>query len=326
MTKKKTKPFHLVLALAVSTISTLSFAQSYPTKPITLVVGFTPGGAADFTARTTAVALSKVLGQTVIVENKPGAGSSLAAEYVSRGTPDGYTILIASPSSILVNPVMKPELKHNVSSLVPVTKVSSAPLIMAVTPAAGINSVAELVAAAKKAPGKLNYGSSGSGSAPHLGMVYFSSVAGIEMQHIPFKGGSQATQSVISGRVEVFFGTPPSTLPFVKAERLKGLAVSTPQRSPYAADLPGMAELGYPDFNYSFWYGLFAPAGTPPEIVKKLQQATAQAMSGEVPKLTLAREATEVSLSSSPEDFAAFLKEDAKLWTRLIKDSGAGAK
>ncbi len=325
----KTKALHFVRVLAVSgisAVSTLAVAQTYPMKPIKLIVGFTPGGAADFTGRATAEALGKILGQPVVVENKPGAGSSLAAEYVSRSAaPDGYTILLASPSSISVNPAMKPGMTHTVGSLVPISQVSSAPIVLAVNPNLGINSLADLIAAAKKSPGKLNFASSGNGSAPHLGGVYFARAVDIDIQHIPYPGGSQASQSVIAGQVQLTFGTPPSVLPFVKADRLKGLAVSTPKRSPFAPDIPGMAELGYPQFNFSFWYGLFAPAGTPPDIIKKLHAATQLAMNADGPKAALAREATEVALSKSPEDFAAFLKEDAKLWTRLVKDSGAKA-
>ena len=320
----KTKALHFVRVLAVSgisAVSTLAVAQTYPMKPIKLIVGFTPGGAADFTGRATAEALGKILGQPVVVENKPGAGSSLAAEYVSRSAaPDGYTILLASPSSISVNPAMKPGMTHTVGSLVPISQVSSAPIVLAVNPNLGINSLADLIAAAKKSPGKLNFASSGNGSAPHLGGVYFARAVDIDIQHIPYPGGSQASQSVIAGQVQLTFGTPPSVLPFVKADRLKGLAVSTPKRSPFAPDIPGMAELGYPQFNFSFWYGLFAPAGTPPDIIKKLHAATQLAMNADGPKAALAREATEVALSKSPEDFAAFLKEDAKLWTRLVKD------
>ncbi|MDB5841740.1 MAG: hypothetical protein JWQ23_3692 [Herminiimonas sp.] len=318
------KIFKLISALALSGVCAAASAQAYPNRPIRLIIGFTPGGAADFSGRTAADALSKVLGQPVVVENKPGAGSSLAAEFVARNSaPDGYTILIASPSSISVNPALSPKQSHSVQNLVPITKITNAPLILAVSPNLGINSVADLVATAKKSPGKFNYASSGNGSAPHLGGVYFNRTADIDMQHIPFKGGAQAVQSVIAGDVQVTFGTPPSVLPFIKANRMRGLAVSTPQRSPFAPDLPGMAESGYPQFNFGFWYGFFAPPGTPPDIVKKLFDATTVAMQRPEVKTALAREATEVALSASPEEFSAFLREDSKLWVKLVKDSGA---
>jgi tripartite-type tricarboxylate transporter receptor subunit TctC len=317
------KKITLISTLVLSSVCADALAQAYPNRPVRLVVGFTPGGAADYVGRNVGDALGKALGQPVIVDNKPGAGSSIAAEYVAKATPDGYTILIASPSSISVNPALNPRLSPNVNSLVPISKVTNSPLVIAVNPGIGVNSVRDLIAAAKKAPGKIDYASSGNGSAPHLGAVLFSQNAGIDLMHIPYKGGSPGVQSVVAGETQVTFGTPPSVLPFIKAGRLRGLAVSTPDRSPLVPDLPGMTEAGLPAYKIGFWYGFFAPAGTPPEIVKKLYDATMVAMKRPEMKAALAREGTEVTVSSSPADFAAFLKEDAKFWAKLAKDSGA---
>jgi tripartite-type tricarboxylate transporter receptor subunit TctC len=317
------KKITLISTLVLSSVCADALAQAYPNRPVRLVVGFTPGGAADYVGRNVGDALGKALGQPVIVDNKPGAGSSIAAEYVAKATPDGYTILIASPSSISVNPALNPRLSPNVNSLVPISKVTNSPLVIAVNPGIGVNSVRDLIAAAKKAPGKIDYASSGNGSAPHLGAVLFSQNAGVELMHIPYKGGSPGVQSVVAGETQVTFGTPPSVLPFIKAGRLRGLAVSTPDRSPLVPDLPGMTEAGLPAYKIGFWYGFFAPAGTPPEIVKKLYDATMVAMKRPEMKAALAREGTEVTVSSSPADFAAFLKEDSKFWAKLAKDSGA---
>lgn len=297
-------------------------AQSYPSKPIKLIVGFTPGGAADFTGRVTADAIGKVLGQPIIVENKAGAGSSIAAEYVAKAAPDGYTILIASPSSMSVNPAMNPKKTHNVGNLVPISRITNSPLVLTTNPSMGIQSLKDLVALAKKSPGKLNYATSGNGSAPHLGAVYLRQVTGIDIQHVPYKGGAQAVQAVLAGDVELTFATPPSVLPFIKQNRLKGLAVSTPARSPFAPEIPGMAEAGYPNLNMNFWYGFFAPPGTPPEIVNKLFEATSTALQKPEVRSALAREASEVALSRSPAEFSQFLKEDAKFWEKLVKESG----
>ena len=298
-------------------------AQSYPDRPVRLVVGFTPGGAADYVGRNVGEALSRVLGQPVVVENKPGAGSSIAADFVSKAPPDGYTVLIASPSSISVNPALDAKRAPAVESLLPVTKVSNSPLVIAVNPGLGINSIADLIATAKKTPGKLNFASAGSGSAPHLGGVLFNQLAGVDIIHIPFKGGGPAIQSVIAGDTQVTFATPPSVLPSVKSGRLRGLAVSTPERSPLVPDLPGMKEAGLPAYKLDFWYGFFVPAGTPPDIVKKLYDATAVAVQRPEVKAALAREGTDVSLSASPADFAAFLKADNAFWSKLSRDSGA---
>jgi tripartite-type tricarboxylate transporter receptor subunit TctC len=307
----------LPLVLAVMTGSLQ--AQSYPNKPIKLVVGFTPGGAADYVARNLSVPLGQALGQSIVVENKPGAGSSIAADQVAKSAPDGYTILLASPSSISVNPALNPKLTYKASDLLPVTKVTSSPIVIAAYPGAGISNVKELIAKAKQDPGGLNYSSSGNGSAPHLAGALFGQVADIKMTHIPFRGGELAVQSVIAGDTQLTFGTPPSVLPMVQAGRLKGLAISLRERSPLAPGLPGMREAGLPDYSIEFWYGLFVPVGTPPEIVQKIFDATQVALKNPNLKAALAREGTDVSTSASPAAFAKFLAEDEKFWVKLVK-------
>jgi len=303
-----------------------AFAQSYPTKPVRLVVGFAPGGAADLVARAFQEPLGRSLGQPVVVENKPGAGSSIAAEFVAKSPADGYTFLIASPSSILVNPLLSPKAGFQpVKDLVPVSKVSSSPLILAVNPGLGVTNLRELIAYLKKHPNKVNYGTSGNGSAPHLSAVLFMRLAGVEMVHVPYKGGAPSVQSVLAGDTQLAFATPPSVLHLVQAGRLRALAITSRQSTPLIPGVPGMEEAGLPGYEISFWYGFFVPAGTPVDAVKKLFAATEQALKQpEVAKI-LAREGTETSGSASPEDFGAFLNEDAKLWARLVKESGAKA-
>jgi tripartite-type tricarboxylate transporter receptor subunit TctC len=313
----------LCAALVLCSIGADALAQAYPSKPIRLVIGFAPGGAADVVARTVGEAMSRLLGQQIFVENRAGAGSSIAAESVAKSAPDGYSLLIASPSSISVNPAIDPKLNYRPSDLLPVTKITASPLVIVVNPATGITSVKELIAAAKKSPGKLNYASAGTGSAPHFGAVLFRRIAGIDLVHIPYKGGAPAVMSVVAGDTQVIFATPPSVLPMVRAGRLRALAVTSNDRSPLMPDIPGMAEAGLPEYGISFWYGFFVPAGTPPDIVKKLFETITIAMQRPEVKATLAREGTEVTLSRSPDDFAAFLAEDAKLWERLVKESGA---
>lgn len=309
--------------LAALAFSCLAAAQGYPNKPIRLVVGFAPGGAADTVARAYSEHIARFLGQPVIIENRAGAGSSIAAENVAHSPPDGYSVLIASPASISVNPALNPKLGYKPADLAPITKVSSSPLVLVVNPATGITSVKDLVATAKKEPGRLNYATSGVGSAPHFGAVLFSEITHIKMEHVPFKGGAPAVVSVVAGDTQVTFATPPSVLPMVKAGRLRALAVTSPERSPLMPDIPGMVEAGFPDYAISFWYGLFVPAGTPPDIVWKLYDATMHAAQRPEVKAALAREGTEVSTSKSPTEFAAFLAQDAKFWVQLVKDSGA---
>lgn len=313
----------LLLALAASAAACDARAQAaeYPSRPIRIVVGFAPGGAADYVARAMSDAFAKSIGQSVSVENKPGNGSSIAADAVARSPADGYTLLIASPSSISVNPALNPALPYSAKDLAPVTKMTTSPLVLAVNPATGIRSVSELIAAARKDPGKLNYSSSGNGSAPHLGAALFSQLTGVKMTHVPYRGGAPAIQSVVAGDTQLTFGTSPSVLPMANAGRLLALAVSTRERSPLVPGIPGMREAGLPDYNLEFWYGMFVPVATPPVIVRKIHDATVAAMQTPAVKAALEREGTEVSLSGSPEQFATFLAEDAKFWVNLVKSA-----
>ena len=318
------KKLNLTLAaLSLGALAITAQAQSapYPSKPIRLVIGFAPAGAADYVARTMSDAFGKALGQTVIVDNKPGNGSSIAADIVAKAPADGYTLLIASPSSISVNPSLNPKLAYKPSDLQPVTKITTSPLVLAVNAQTGIRSVRDLIAAAKKDPGKLNYASSGNGSAPHLGASLFTLITGTELTHVPYKGGAPAVQSVMAGDTQLTFGTSPSVLPQTNGGKLRAIAVSTRERSPLMPDLPGMREAGLAEYNLEFWYGLFVPAGTPPAIVRKIYDAAIEAMQQPGVKAALAREGTEVSVSASPEQFGSFLVEDGKFWVQLVKSA-----
>ena len=299
-------------------------AQTYPTKPIRLVVGFDAGGAADIIARAMSDPLSRALGQGIIVENKPGAGSSLAAALVARAAPDGYTIMIASQSGMIVNPLINKSVTYDTQrDFVAITQVTSSPLVVAVNPSLPVTSIRELIAEAKKNPGKLNFATSGNGSLPHLATALFDALAGIEMVHIPYKSGGLSVQSVLAGDTHVTFATSPSVMPLVQTGRLRGLAVTTRVRSPLIAGLPGMEEAGLANYSLSIWYGFFAPAGTPREIVKRLFDATVQTLQDARLKEILARDGTETAASRSPEDFAAFLREEARVIARVIRETGA---
>ena len=309
------------LALCACAATAVAQPAAFPSKPIRLVIGFAPAGAADTVARAMSDAFGKALGQPVVVDNKPGNGSSIAADIVAKSPADGYTLLIASPSSISVNPALNPKLAYTPADLLPVTKITTSPLVLAVNPATGIHSVPELVAAAKKDPGKLNYSTSGNGSAPHLGAALFTLLTDTQMTHVPYRGGAPAIQSVMAGDTQLTFGTAPSVLPQVGGGRLRAIAVSTRERSALVPELPGMREAGLPDYHLEFWYGMFVPAGTPPAIVRKIYDATVVAMQQPAVKALLAREGTEVSVSSSPQQFADFLAEDGKFWVQLVKSA-----
>lgn len=312
-------------ALAWAVVGASAHAQSaapYPNKPVKLLVGFAPGGAADHVARSMSDAFGRALGTSVVVENRAGAGSSIAAEIAAKAPADGYTVLIASPSSISVNPALNPKLGYSPKDLAPVTKITTSPLVIAVNPSIGIHSLQDLMARAKKEPGRINYATSGNGSAPHLGGALFTQLANVELTHIPFRGGGPAIQSLIAGDTQVTFGTPPSVLPMIQAGRLKGLAVSTTERTALVPGVPGMREAGLPEYSIEFWYGIFVPAATPAPVVKKIYEAAQWAMGQPNVKAALAREGTDVELSKSPEQFAAFLQEDAKFWVKLVKSAG----
>ena len=308
-----------VLSVACAAAS----AQTYPTKPIRLVVGFAPGGAADIISRAIGDPLGRALGQGIIIDNKPGAGSSLAVEFVAKSAPDGYTILIASQSGMIVNPAINKNVGYSIErDFAPITLVTSSPLVVAVNPALSARSVSELIVEAKKAPGKLNYASSGNGSVPHLALALFSALTGVEMVHVPYKSGGQSVQSVLAGDTQVTFATSPSVLPLVQAGRLRALAVTSRARSPLVPNLPGMEEAGLAGYDLSVWYGFFAPAGTPVEVVKRLFDATGLTLQNPKLKEILARDGTETVSSRSPEDFGAFVGRETKLWGPVIRNAG----
>src|SRR3989475_2010608 len=310
----------LVILLSACTAS----AQTYPTKPIRLVVGFAPGGAADIIARAMSEPLTRALGQGIIVDNKPGAGSSLAAEYVAKVAPDGYTIMIASQSGMIINPIVNKNISYDAErDFVAITQVTSSPLVVAVHPSLPVKSIPELIAEAKKNPGKLNFATSGKGSLPHLATTLFDALAGVEMVHIPYKSGGLSVQSVLAGDTQVTFATAPSVMPLVQAGRLRGLAVTTRARSPLIAGLAGMEGARTANYSLSILYGFFAPVGTPRNIVKRLFDATVQTLQEARVKEILARDGTETAASRSPEDFAAFLREDASVIARVIRETGA---
>lgn len=319
---------HFALACTLSVTASQAFAQlsDYPNRPVRVVVGFAPGGAADTVARIMSDAFGKALKQPVVVENKPGAGSSIAADYVVKAAPDGYTVLIASPSSISINPALNPGLSYTAKDLKAVTKITTSPLVLAVSSKTDIKTVADLIKAAKANPDGLNYASSGNGSAPHLGAALFTLLTNTKMTHVPYRGGAPAIQSVMAGDTDLSFGTAPSVLSQVNSGKLRAIAVSTSEKSALVPNLPGMREAGLPDYNLEFWYGIFVPQNTPAPVVKKLYEAATYAMAQPEVKAALAREGTETSMSKSPEDFDKFLVEEDKFWVKLAKSASIAVK
>lgn len=303
---------------AAATVSAASFALDYPTKPVKIVVTYPPGGGADIMARLVAQKLTTSMGQPFIVENKPGASGQIAAASVAKAEPDGYTLMVDA-SSYAVNPSLYPKLPYDPKkAFVPVTTLALFPNMLVVSPGFGTGSVKELVAMAKAQPGKISYASSGNGSAQHLAGELFKQQAGVDLQHVPYKGGGPAMNDVMAGHVPVFFANMASGLGHVKSGKLKALAVTGSRRAASMPDLPTMAEAGVPGYDVYEWNVLVAPAGTPQAIVNKLQDEVKKVLA-----LPEVRERVDTFggevIASTPADTAKFIDEQTQKWAAVLK-------
>ncbi|MVW79603.1 Bug family tripartite tricarboxylate transporter substrate binding protein [Bordetella sp. 02P26C-1] len=311
----------LTAAFAVLAISVVgsSAAATYPDKPIRIVVGFAPGGFTDVAARLVAEGLQKELGQPVIVENRPGATGTIGADAVARAAPDGYTLLLAHQNSNAVAPAMYPKLSYDVvKDFTPIARVASTALLLVVGPAIKAKTVEELVQVAKQQPGGLRHGSSGVGSSQHFGAAMFSQAVGVPMLHVPYKGSAQAVTDLLSGQIDINFDSPPPTLSFIQAGKLRALAITSDERSPLLPDVPTMAEVGVPGFEFTQWFGLVGPAGLPDNIVQTLNKALNAALTTpEVREKLISLGAT--PLGGTSEQFATVIKNDTKRFAELVK-------
>ncbi|RJF95630.1 Bug family tripartite tricarboxylate transporter substrate binding protein [Noviherbaspirillum saxi] len=313
----------IFLALSLMSAAATVLADNYPSKPIMLVVGFPPGGGADGVARLIADRLSKELGQQVVMDYRPGAGTTIASTYVSRTLPDGYTLYMASSNLYGADRVLYKAVKYEGKHFTPIARWTRAPLLLAVSSKSGIKSTQDLIARAKIAPEKVTYASSGSGVAPHLAARLFEMQTGTQMMHIPFKGGAPAVQSVAAGDVDITFGTPPSIMTLAPTGKIIPIAVTTPERSPLFPNLPTVAEAGVKGFDYTFWFGLYGPAGLPKDVTNKLAAASAKVLSDADVKARLAQTGNETFPTKSPEEFAVWAAEDGKRAKELMEKSGA---
>jgi tripartite-type tricarboxylate transporter receptor subunit TctC len=295
----------------------------YPQKPIRLVVGFPPGGGADNVARIYAEGLSRVLGQQVIVDNRPGAGTTIAADYVAKSAPDGYTLYLGSASLMGGDQALYKSLKYGPQDFSPVIQLTVSPLLLAVSKKSGITSVAALVQKASASPNAINYASSGNGVITHLAGVEFSRLAGVKMTHVPYKGGAPATQAVASGDADVIFATASSVQPMIDAGRVVPLAVTTEKRFSLLPSYPSVAESGVKGFNVSVWYGVFVPRSVPQDIQDKLFAASQQVMRDPTIKSRLASRGEEAAPSKSQAEFKAFAAAEGKVAEALVLRSGA---
>jgi tripartite-type tricarboxylate transporter receptor subunit TctC len=304
-----------VVAATLATIATPALAQTYPSKPIRLVVPFPPGGLIDTMARLVAPSLSKELGQQLVVENKPGAGGGIGAADVARAAPDGHTLLMASPP-LTIAPAIYKSLPYNPADILPIALFGQLPNVLLVNPESGINSVKDLVERARAAPGKLNYGSNGNGTTIHLSSELLKSQARIHVVHIPYRGTAMANLALMSKEVDMMFDNLPPALPHVRAGKMRALAVTTATRNPALPDVPTMVEAGYPDFQVSSWFGLAAPKGTPPEVMARLQAALQKVVAQPDVSEAIARTGATPRFMDAAET-AAFMKVDGERWKKV---------
>jgi tripartite-type tricarboxylate transporter receptor subunit TctC len=297
-------------------------AQAFPAKPVKLVVGYPPGGSGDFLTRLMADEMSKDLGVSVVAENRPGAGGNIANEVVAKAPADGYTVLNAT--HFAVNKALYKSIAYDADrDFLAVSRVAVGPTVICVNNDLPVKDLKELIAYAKANPGKLFNASAGYGSAPHLASVLFESVAGVKFTSVQFKGGGPAAQSLIAGDTQVMFATSPTVMGFVRAGRMRALALTTRQGSPAVPGIPGAEEAGLPGYEFTFWFGLFVPAGTPPAVVKRLHEAAVKGLAKQEVKEKIALQGMDAAPSASPDAFEAEVKAEAPMWEKLVRESGA---
>lgn len=308
------------IGIALSALcSGLASAQTYPNRPIRWIVTYPPGGPTDAVARTVGAELTKAWGQQIVIDNRAGAGGVIGTDLAAKAAPDGYTLLFGTSAGLTINPALSSKLPYNaLKDFAPISLLVLNPQILVLNNAVPAASVKELIAYAKANPGKLNYASVGQGSPNHLGMELLKALAGIDMVHVPYKGTGPAITDLLGGQVQLMFNSMPSVLPLVRSGKLKGIAVGSAQRSAAASDIPTVAEAGVPGFENVTWYGMFAPAKTPHDIVVKLNRQVVAILADPQMAQRLAAQGAEPR-SSSPEELVKFMQVESERWKKVIK-------
>ena len=297
-------------------------AEAYPAKAIRMVVPFPAGGTTDILGRVAGQKITETLKQQVIIDNRPGAGGNIGTELVAKSPPDGYTLLTDPGSTLTINPSLYRNLGYDVvKDFAPVTILAAVPNVLEVHPSLPVKNVKELIALAKSKPGQLNYASTGAGQSTHLSMELFKTMAGVNVVHIPYKGSAPALTDLLGGQVTLMFDNMPTSLPHIKAGKLRALAVSTLKRSPVLPQLPTVAESGLPGFEVSVWFAVLAPSGTPRDIVQRLNAVLVKALQAPDVKQRLADQGAD-PVGNTPEQFAAVIQRDLVKWAKVVKDSG----
>ena len=310
------------LAALLCCVPLLAAAQAYPTKPVRMIVPLAAAGTGDTLARVVSEEMAKILGQPFIVENRPGSGGVIGIESVAKAAPDGYTLLANSPSQV-IHPALRPKAGYDaLKDFEPITVIANTHQLIVGHPSVPASTVKELVAYVKKNPGKLNYGSAGTGSATHLNFELFKSMTGTFITHIPYRGSTQSRQDLVAGEVQLSVDGLLPTLPLIKAGKLKAFALCSSKRSPIAPDIPTLHEAGVTGYASDTWYGIVAPAGTPKEIVATLHAAALKAINTPSVRDRLTQQGAEL-VGNSPAEFRKLLERELTLWTKVVKDSGA---
>ena len=316
------------LAIFAATIGApaAAAAQDYPSRPITLIVPYAAGGGNDVMARAAADKMSRTLGQQIVIENRGGAGGSIATRQIAKSAPDGYTLGLGGTGTLAINPTLYANSGYDPrKDFAPVGLIATSALVVCVHPSLPVRSIPDLIALAKKEPGKLNFASAGAGSGIHLGTEYFASMAGIKLTHVPYKGSSPALTDLVGGHVAIYFSSLPPAVGLVKEGKVRALAVTGTKRSPIFPDLPTVAEAALPGYEAVLHYGIVAPAGTPRAIIDKLSAALRAAVMSDDLKTRLADDGAE-PLPSTPEEYAADIDREETKWSAIVKASGAKAE
>jgi tripartite-type tricarboxylate transporter receptor subunit TctC len=300
-------------------------AQPFPAKPLRLFVGFSPGGGVDITGRIVAAKLSELWGQAMTVENRLGAGGTLAADAVAKAPADGYTFVVCNAASHGIAPSLYKKLPYDpIRDFTPISLLGITSNVMVVHPSVPATTVAEFIAYAKANPGRISFGSSGVGTSPHLSVELLKSMTGINLVHVPYKGGAQSSTDLLGGQIQLLITNLPEQIGYIKAGKTRALGVSTIKRSPQLPDLPTISEAGVPGFDVTVWYGLCAPAGLPRALVDKVNADVAKAVLSPDTQRRLFDQGVEAS-RNSPEEFAAFIRAEVTKWAKVVRDSGATA-
>jgi tripartite-type tricarboxylate transporter receptor subunit TctC len=313
----------ILLGALVALAAACALAQPYPNKPIRMVVPYPPGGTTDILARDVGQVLTNVLGQSVVIDNRPGAAGNIGTDIVAKAAPDGYTLLMGTVNTHAINAGLYSKLPYDhIKDFTPVILVARVSNVLEVNPNVPVHTVADLIKLAKENPGKLNFASSGSGTSIHMSGELFKTMAGVDMVHVPYKGSAPAVADLVGGQVQLMFDNLPSSLQQIKGGKLRAIAVTSAQRSPALPDIPTIAESGLPGFEATSWFGVLAPAGTPPAIVNRLNAEIAKWLQSDSGKAQLLEQGA-LSAGGTPDEFAAYIRAETEKWAKVVKLSGA---